>query len=66
MERARAGQGETEKQKRNMVGASGFEPPASWSRTTMAKRINNLAMGIGIEMDFDMLFQGKNLKRIRR
>ena len=49
-----------------MVGASGFEPPTSWSRTRMMKRINNLAMGIVIEMDLDMLFQLKKLKRIKR
>ena len=33
---------------RNMVGARGFEPPASWSRTTKEKEINNLQVGTPI------------------
>ena len=49
-----------------MVGASGFEPPTSWSRTRMTKKINNLAMGIVIETDCHRLFQFKNLKPIAR
>jgi hypothetical protein len=32
----------------------------------MTKKINNLAMGIAVEMDFDMLFRLKKLKRLRR
>jgi len=46
-----------------LVGSSGFEPPASWSRTRMTKRINSLDLGIVIETDMDMLFHGKNLRR---
>jgi len=44
-----------------LVGARGFEPPTSWSRTRRTKRINNLAVGIGVDMDFDRLFQLNNL-----
>jgi len=32
----------------------------------MTKKINNLALGIIIEMDFDMLFHPKKLKSIMR
>lgn len=43
---------------------SQFEPPTTWSRTRMTRKINNLDVGIGIEMDFDMLFQIKKLEAI--
>lgn len=33
------------KSMRNLVGASGFEPLTSWSRTMNPRRINSLAMG---------------------
>jgi hypothetical protein len=46
---------------RRLVGASGFEPPTSWSRTRMTKKINELAMGIAIVTDFDRIFQIRNL-----
>jgi len=36
----------------------------AWSRTRMTKRINNLAIGIGVETDFDSVFWLKNLKAI--
>jgi hypothetical protein len=49
-----------------MVGASGFEPPTSWSRTRKILKMNDLALGIAVEMGFDMLFHLKKLKRIRR
>ena len=39
-----------------MVGASGFEPPASWSRTTTEREINNLAGLLRISRHCDMLF----------
>ena len=29
-----------------LVGASGFEPPTSWSRTKNLLKINNLAAGV--------------------
>ena len=51
------------KSMRNLVGASGFEPPTSWSRTRMTKRINNLDVDIAIETDLDLLFHQKNLRR---
>jgi hypothetical protein len=47
-----------------MVGARGFEPPASWSRTRMTRKMNNLALGIDIEMGFDRVFQVKRLHLI--
>ena len=31
-----------------MVGASGFEPPTSWSRTKNLRKFNNLAVGIAV------------------
>jgi hypothetical protein len=34
-----------------VVGASGFEPPTSWSRTRKIPRINNLEVGIVIASD---------------
>ena len=46
---------------RNLVGASGFEPPTSWSRTRMMKRINNLDVSIMIEIDVYMLFLKNSL-----
>jgi hypothetical protein len=42
------------KSMKNLVGASGFEPPTSWSRTRKTKKISDLQMGIHIEMDRDM------------
>jgi hypothetical protein len=48
---------------KRLVGASGFEPPTSWSRTRMTRRINNLDVGIAIETDLDLLFHQKNLRR---
>jgi len=44
---------------KNLVGASGFEPPTSWSRTRMTNRINNLDVGIVIETDLYILFLKK-------
>lgn len=32
----------------DLVGASGFELPTSWSRTKNLRKINNLAMGISV------------------
>lgn len=39
-----------------VVGASGFESRASWSRTTAEKEINSLAGLLSIEHRYDMLF----------
>jgi len=39
-----------------MVGARGFEPPASWSRTTKEKEINNLQVGTPIRHAYPGLF----------
>jgi hypothetical protein len=39
-------------------------PSTSWSRTRNTTKINNLAVGIPIEIRFDMLFPDKNLQRL--
>ena len=31
-----------------LVGASGFEPPTSWSRTKNSRKFNNIAVGVVI------------------
>ncbi len=45
-----------------MVGARGFEPPASWSRTMNRRRINNLAALSEIATRYDMLRQISRLR----
>jgi hypothetical protein len=49
---------------KELVGASGFEPPTSWSRTRMTMKINDLAPTVRIRMRFDTLFQLKMLHAV--
>jgi hypothetical protein len=43
---------------KKLVGARGFEPPASWSRSTKEQKINNLAGLLGISRCCDRLGDG--------
>jgi len=45
-----------------LVGASGFEPPASWSRTTSDQEINNLAEPLRIDNRCDKSFGVQQLR----
>jgi hypothetical protein len=45
-----------------MVGARGFEPPTSWSRTTSQQEINNLAEFPRIDNCFHKLFDVRQLQ----
>jgi len=44
-----------------LVGASGFEPPTSWSRTRKTKKMNDLAVGIAVVSGCDTFFSASRL-----
>jgi hypothetical protein len=48
---------------KELVGASGFEPPASWSRTMNPRRINNLHMGTTVVCGSYTLLVSNTLSR---
>jgi hypothetical protein len=46
-----------------MAGASGFEPPASWPRTMIPRRIHSLALGTTIALDSQPLLVFKQFRQ---
>jgi hypothetical protein len=51
--------------KEKLVGARGFEPPTSWSRTRKTLKMNDLAVGVGIATGCDRFFPCNDLRRER-